>query len=249
MKRRYLFAALLLSGSVIANAQTKPKTAPAVAKPAKPTLQPVKTNYTNLDSVSYSFGQKIAQGLKSDGVTNLSYQMLSKAMQDVFQGKELLVSDEKSSELIESFLKDVSKAKYKEVLDEGEKFMAENKKKAGVKTTPSGLQYEVLKAGDGAKPLANDMITVHYKGTLLNGKQFDSSYDRGEPINLNLGQVIPGWTEGVQLMPLGSKYKFVIPYQLAYGPNGAGRDIPPYSTLIFEIELIKIGADKDKEQE
>ena len=125
-------------------------------------------------------------------------------------------------------------------MKEGQDFLEQNKKRAGVQTTASGLQYEVLTAGTGVKPLATDSVLVHYKGTLLNGKQFDSSYDRGEPISFPLNRVIPGWTEGVQLMPAGSKYKFFIPYNLAYGERGAGQDIPPYSTLIFEVELLKV---------
>ncbi|MNR36347.1 FKBP-type 22 kDa peptidyl-prolyl cis-trans isomerase [compost metagenome] len=125
-------------------------------------------------------------------------------------------------------------------MKEGQEFLEQNGKRAGVQTTASGLQYEVLTAGTGVKPVATDSVLVHYKGTLLNGKQFDSSYDRGEPISFPLNAVIAGWTEGVQLMPAGSKYKFYIPYNLAYGARGAGADIPPYSTLIFEVELLKV---------
>jgi FKBP-type peptidyl-prolyl cis-trans isomerase len=128
--------------------------------------------------------------------------------------------------------------------EEGDKFLAENGKKAGVTTTKSGLQYEVLTEGKGAHPTDKDRVTVHYKGTLLNGETFDSSYDRGQPVTFPLGNVIPGWTEGVQLMTVGSKYKFYIPAALAYGERGAGVKIGPNSTLVFEVELISI--DKDK---
>ncbi|TXH04794.1 MAG: FKBP-type peptidyl-prolyl cis-trans isomerase [Nevskiaceae bacterium] len=132
----------------------------------------------------------------------------------------------------------------KKNLEEGDKFLAENAKKAGVKTTASGLQYEVLTEGKGDHPTDKDRVTVHYKGTLLNGETFDSSYDRGQPVTFPLGNVIPGWTEGVQLMTVGSKYKFYIPSKLAYGERGAGVKIGPNSTLVFEVELL--GIEKDQ---
>lgn len=125
-------------------------------------------------------------------------------------------------------------------LEKGEKYLAENKSKEGVKTTDSGLQYKVLKEGTGKNPGATDTVVCHYKGTTLDGKEFDSSYKRGEPAEFPLNRVIPGWTEGVQLMKEGAKYQFFIPSKLAYGPRGAGSDIGPDETLIFEVELIKI---------
>lgn len=242
MKKRYfLFAALLLSGSLAANAQTDKKAKKsAKAKKGAVVEQPVTLN--RLDSASYSFGFKIAQGLKQDGVTSLNYKLMTDAMESVFRGDSVtLLTDEQASKAIGVFLEETTKAKFASAIAEGEKFFAENKNKAGIITTESGLQYEVLTAGNGAKPKAEDEVTVHYKGSLLSGKQFDSSYDRGEPISLTLNRVIPGWTEGVQLMPVGSKYRFYIPYKLGYGENGAGQDIPPYSTLVFDVELIKIG--------
>ena len=123
---------------------------------------------------------------------------------------------------------------------EGETYMAENAKKAGVVTTASGLQYKELVAGNGPKPSVSDTVTVHYRGTLLDGKVFDSSYDRGEPVSFPLSGVIPGWTEGLQLMPVGSKWELVIPSDLAYGPGGTGREIGPNATLKFEVELLGI---------
>lgn len=122
----------------------------------------------------------------------------------------------------------------------GEKFLAENAKKEGVITTASGLQYKVLHQGDGPKPKATDSVNVHYRGTLIDGTEFDSSYKRNAPISFPLNRVIPGWTEGVQLMPVGSKYEFYIPYHLAYGERGAGGAIPPFAALIFEVELLAI---------
>lgn len=131
--------------------------------------------------------------------------------------------------------------------EEGAKFLAENAKKEGVKTTASGLQYEVLKEGEGTAPTAADKVTVHYKGTLLNGEEFDSSYSRGQPVTFPLANVIPGWTEGVQLMKPGAKYKFYIPSDLAYGERGAGVKIGPNQTLVFEVELIEVVKDDTKQ--
>ncbi len=196
---------------------------------------------TQLDSASYAFGASVANDLKLRGVSNLNYTLVSRAMSDVFAGSNLILSPEKSQEVIYAYLSVLEKKKFESSITEAAKFLSENQKKAGVVTLPSGLQYEIIKAGTGVKPVSTDEVTVHYKGTLTNGQQFDSSYDRGEPTSFILNQVIPGWTEGVQQMPVGSKYRFFIPYSLAYAERGAGKDIPPYSTLIFEIELIKIG--------
>lgn len=124
--------------------------------------------------------------------------------------------------------------------EEGKKFLEENAKKEGVSVTPSGLQYKVITEGSGAKPKATDSVVVHYRGTTIDGKEFDSSYKRGEPISFPLGGVIAGWTEGLQLMPIGSKYELYIPYNLAYGERGAGGVIAPYATLIFEVELLDV---------
>lgn len=219
--------------SVFSFAQTKKTAAIKPVAAVKP--------LTSVDSASYSFGLKIAQGLKSDGVSTLNYTLLSKAMEDIFNGNSLMITDEQAGAAISSFLQKASKAKFSGLEEEGSKFLAQNKLKPNIVTTASGLQYEVITQGTGEKPKATDEVTVHYKGTLINGKQFDSSYDRNEPLSLPLNNVIPGWTEGVQLMAVGSKYRFYIPYQLGYGERGAGQDIPPFSTLLFDIELIKIG--------
>lgn len=223
--------------TVVASAQSKKpsskKKQVTVVAEAKP--------LTELDSASYSFGLKIASGLKSDGVTSLNYKLLSQAMEDVFADKTPLVSDEQAGPTIGNFLQKISKAKYAAIEAEGKAFLEANKVKPNIVTLPSGLQYEVITMGTGEKPKATDQVTVHYKGTLIDGKQFDSSYDRNEPLKLPLNNVIPGWTEGVQLMPVGSKFRLFIPSSLGYGERGAGQDIPPFSTLIFDIELVKIG--------
>lgn len=222
----------------VAKPAAKPISKPATAQ-SKPAAAPAPAFKNQLDSVSYAFGVSIGNDIKSRGVTQVNSAMLAKAITDVFAGTALL-SPEKCQELLYTFLNGIEKKKYDVNIAEGSKFLTDNSKKPGIVTLPSGLQYEVLTAGTGAKPVATDEVTVHYKGTLLNGKQFDSSYDRGEPTTFKLNQVIPGWTEGVQQMGIGSKYRFFIPYALAYGERAAGPDITPYSTLIFEVELISI---------
>lgn len=193
------------------------------------------------DSVSYAFGLKIAADLKSGGVDRLNYALWSKAMEQVYKGEKTEMTEMEAQAIITKFMTKGSEKKSSHLLAEGDKFLAENKSKPGVITLPSGLQYLILKQGSGPKPKPEAEVTAHYKGTLLNGKQFDSSYDRKEPLSFKLSRVIPGWVEGVQLMQEGSKYRFFIPWKLAYGPQGAGQDIPPYSVLIFEIELLDAG--------
>jgi FKBP-type peptidyl-prolyl cis-trans isomerase FklB len=226
--KRYvlLFAAVAIT--TYSSAQTKPAAAPLLLK-------------TQLDSASYAFGASIAGDLKNRGVNNLNYSLVSKAMSDVFSGGTVIFTPEKCQEVIYGLLNVLEKKKFEGAIAEANKFLSDNKLKPGITTLPSGLQFEVLTPGTGAKPVATDEVSVNYRGTLTNGFEFDSSYTRGEPTSFVLNQVIPGWTEGLQQMPVGSKYRFFIPYSLAYGERGAGKDIPPYSTLIFEVELIKIG--------
>lgn len=248
----------LLAWSV--SAQVKPKgpikkTTPstyksAIAKPVS-TVQTMMMK-TKLDSASYAFGQAMAQNLKSGGLEKLNYDLLNKGMKDAFTDAKPLFNEQEGQRVINGIFESLAKVreerdkkKYEVNIKEGEDFLAKNKTKVGVQTTASGLQYEIITPGTGTNPLATDQVTVHYKGTLLNGIEFDSSYKRNEPTTFGLNQVIPGWTEGVQLMLEGAKYRFYIPYQLAYGARGAGQDIKPYSTLIFDIELIKVNkADK-----
>ncbi|WP_411272808.1 FKBP-type peptidyl-prolyl cis-trans isomerase [Daejeonella sp.] len=213
------------------------KAKPAATAQAKPAAPIFKSQF---DSASYAFGVSIGNDIKSRGVTGLNYTLLAKALSDVFATNGPMLSPEKCQELIMSFLGSIEKKKFESNITEGSKFLSENSKKMGIVTLPSGLQYQILTPGTGVKPKATDEVTVHYKGTLLNGKQFDSSYDRGEPATFMLNQVIPGWTEGLQQMSGGSKYRFFIPYALAYGERAAGPDIPPFSTLMFEVELISV---------
>ncbi|MDO8994030.1 MAG: FKBP-type peptidyl-prolyl cis-trans isomerase, partial [Daejeonella sp.] len=208
--KRYILLVAAAAISTFSSAQTKPTAAPLFK--------------TQLDSASYAFGASIANDLKQRGVSTLNYTLVSKAMSDVFSGGNVIFSPEKSQEVIYGLLNVLEKKKFEGSIAEADKFLSDNKQKAGIVTLPSGLQYEVLAPGTGTKPVATDEVTVHYKGTLTNGKQFDSSYDRGEPTSFTLNQVIPGWTEGLQQMPIGSKYRFFIPYALAYGERGAGKD-------------------------
>jgi len=226
-------------------AQTKPaapKPKPTATKPAAATTPKtvVPVFKSSLDSASYAFGVSIANDIKSRGVGKLNSTLLAKAMNDVFAGSTTLLSPEKCQDLIMTYLGSIEKKKFEGNISEGKEFLIANSKKPGIVTLPSGLQYEVITSGNGFKPKATDEVTVNYKGTLLNGKQFDSSYDRGQPATFMLNQVIPGWTEGLQQMAAGSKFRFFIPYALAYGERAAGPDIPPYSTLIFEVELISV---------
>lgn len=253
MKRTYIIA-LASALALSASAQTKPKATTAkkavAIKKTVATAKPVanvNSLKNQLDSASYAFGLSMATNLKSAGLNSLNYDLVSKGLRDAFTAQKALMTEQASQEAINNIFEKNAKAreekermKFEPNIKEGENFLSENKTKAGVKTTASGLQYEVITPGTGASPKATDQVTVHYRGTLLNGKEFDSSYKRNDPATFGLNQVISGWTEGVQLMQEGAKYKFYLPYNLAYGSRGAGADIPPYSALIFEVELIKV---------
>ena len=200
---------------------------------------------TDAQKLGYIIGMDIGSSLKQQG-TELDLDTLYDAIKATYNGEELAMTPEEAATIRESFIADrrAESESQREGMAaanaaEGDKFMLENHSKEGVQITDSGLQYKVLEMGDGAKPSATDKVKVHYRGTLLNGEEFDSSYARGEPISFQLNQVIPGWTEGVQLMPVGSKFMFYIPPDLAYGPAGGG-PIGPNATLIFQVELLGI---------
>ncbi|GAB5554312.1 MAG: FKBP-type peptidyl-prolyl cis-trans isomerase [Saprospiraceae bacterium] len=194
----------------------------------------------NMDSVSYGFGVLIAQNLQKQGVDSLDIASFSKALEDVLSGKELEMTAAEANAKIQKYMAAQQAKKYEPIIKEGAEFLAANGAKEGVTTTESGLQYEVLTPGSGAKPTASDKVTVHYTGKLISGKVFDSSVERGQPASFGVTQVIGGWTEALQLMEVGAKWRLTIPYNLAYGERGAGQDIPPYATLIFDVELISI---------
>jgi FKBP-type peptidyl-prolyl cis-trans isomerase len=235
--KKVLITLLIPFCSYAVNAQTKGKT--AVRKTVTTVTKTVKPLST-LDSASYAFGMSMAGSLKNDGLKSLNYELLVKGLKDAFGSQTTMLSQDAAQKAIGNLFKSVSQNKFSANINEGKALLENNKKDPVVKTTASGLQYIVITPGAGPKPAVTDTVLVNYSGKLLNGKQFDSSYDRNEPLSLSLNRVIPGWTEGMQLMSKGAKYKFFIPYNLAYGERGAGQDIPPYSTLVFEIELLKI---------
>ncbi|WP_082117170.1 FKBP-type peptidyl-prolyl cis-trans isomerase [Sedimenticola thiotaurini] len=199
---------------------------------------------------SYALGFQFAQQLKQQGVT-VDGSAFGAALDDVLEGRTPKLSSKEMSEAFSQTKEEMAKAKAQEAIaakDAGEKFLAENSKQDGVVVLPSGLQYQILKAGEGEKPMAGATVTVHYRGTLISGKQFDSSYDRGEPTSFSLDGVIPGFREGISQMKPGAKWKLFIPSNLGYGEVGAPGAIGPNETLIFEVELLSFEAPKALEQ-
>ncbi len=193
-----------------------------------------------MDKISYALGLGIAQQLKNMNIDNFSIEDFSQSISDVMEGRPTAISSRDAQQMLNQYFQEKEKAQSEKAISEGKAFLAENAKKEGVVETKSGLQYEILTEGSGKSPKATDKVRCHYEGRLLDGTVFDSSYKRGEPADFGLNQVIAGWTEGVQLMQEGAKYRFYIPYLLGYGERGAGASIPPYSTLIFDVELIKV---------
>lgn len=192
------------------------------------------------DTLSYSLGVNIASNLQGQGFDEIDVNALAEAFKDVYEGKDLQISAEEGGQLINQYMMKKAQKKGETNQKVGEDFLEKNAKEEGVVVLPSGLQYKVVKEGEGPKPSATDKVTVHYTGKLIDGKVFDSSVQRGQPATFGVNQVIPGWTEALQLMNVGSKYMLYIPSDLAYGPRGAGGDIGPNETLIFEVELIGI---------
>ena len=192
-----------------------------------------------MDKVSYALGMSIGRQLQQMNAAEVNVDDFAQAIKDVFASKTSL-TDSEAQQAVQDFFQRKAEEQAGAAKAEGEAFLAENAKKEGVVSLPSGLQYQVLREGDGRKPAATDQVECHYEGTLINGQVFDSSYRRGETATFPLNQVIKGWTEGLQLMQEGAKYRFYIPYTLGYGANGAGQAIPPYATLIFDVELIKV---------
>ncbi|MCT4583028.1 MAG: FKBP-type peptidyl-prolyl cis-trans isomerase [Flavobacteriales bacterium] len=205
-------------------------------------------NYSQgkLDSLSYALGVNISETFKMQGVDGLNGSILARGFAD-FSANTTSIDGAKALNILQSFMQkqqaiaaEKNKANFAEVIAEGEQFLAENGKRPEVTTLPSGLQYEIIKEGNGEKPTMMNSVLAHYHGTLINGTVFDSSVDRGEPTEFPVSGVISGWTEALQLMPVGSKWKLYVPYNLAYGERGAGAQIGPYSTLIFDVELLEI---------
>lgn len=199
-----------------------------------------------MDKISYALGIGIGRQLSQMGAADLNIDDFAQAIKDVIAG-DLKLGDAEAQQIVQEFFakqeekqKAEAAEKGKAAKQDGEKFLAENGKKEGVITTASGLQYQVLREGNGQSPKATDTVECHYEGTLIDGTKFDSSYDRGQTATFRLNQVIAGWTEGLQLMKEGGKYRFFIPYELGYGERGAGASIPPFSTLVFDVELVSV---------
>ncbi|EHO66915.1 hypothetical protein HMPREF9140_01860 [Prevotella micans F0438] len=200
-----------------------------------------------MNKLSYALGIGIGSQLANMGAKELSIDDFAQAIKDVLSGADLKVDETEAQQLVQKFFQEqeekqqaVDTEANKAFRQVGEDFLSDNAQKEGVIVLPSGLQYQVLREGNGKQPKATDRVKCHYEGTLIDGTKFDSSYDRGEPATFGLNQVIAGWTEGVQLMQEGAKYRFFIPYNLAYGERGAGSSIPPFAALVFDVELIEV---------
>lgn len=200
-----------------------------------------------MDKLSYALGIGIGTQLRGMGATNLNIDDFAQAIKDAIAGKKLKVDNKEAQTLVNNFFAEQQARKEAAAAEAGraakavgEDFLAENAKKDNIVVLPSGLQYEVIREGNGKKPSATSKVKCHYEGTLIDGTKFDSSYDRGEPATFGLNQVIAGWTEGLQLMSEGAKYRFFIPYNLGYGERGAGASIPPYAALVFDVELVEV---------
>jgi len=200
-----------------------------------------------MDKVSYALGLGIGRQLADMGAEGLNIDDFGQAIKDVLQGKKPQLDNREAQMIVQEFFQEQEKKqraaaaeKHKALKAEGEQYLAENAKKEGVVTLPSGLQYQVLREGNGRKPKATDQVKCHYEGMLVDGTLFDSSIQRGEPATFPLNGVIAGWTEGLQLMQEGAKYRFFIPYHLGYGERGAGGSIPPFSALMFDVELLEV---------
>jgi FKBP-type peptidyl-prolyl cis-trans isomerase FklB len=195
---------------------------------------------TELDSLSYAVGINIAASIKNGGIDSLNMELYTEAMNDILRYNHTKMDAQMANQIVNNYIAKLQAKKQEEANAEGIAFLQANAAKKGVKSTPSGLQYKVITEGTGDKPIDGQQVKTHYSGTLINGKKFDSSYDRGEPATFGVNQVIPGWTEALKMMTVGSKWELYIPYDLAYGERGMGANIPPYSTLIFTIELLEI---------
>ncbi len=193
-----------------------------------------------MDKFSYSLGVILAQNLKQQNISGFDATDLTKGIEDVIKGNPLAIEASEADQLIQNHLREMAIARHKDTMEAGTKFLTENGNRAEVTTLASGLQYEVITEGSGAMPGPTDQVTTHYHGTLIDGAVFDSSVQRGQPATFPVNGVIPGWVEALQLMKTGSKWRLFVPYNLAYGEQGAGDMIKPFSTLIFEVELLSI---------
>ena len=243
MKLLFCFL-ILLSGITPALAQSKKELLAEVEKLKAEITELKKPKEVNLEDshekASYGLGVLMGANAKAQAGDSLDLDAVMVGMTDAFGSKELKMTQEECGMVVQKYIQEIREVKSASAKKEGQTFLEENKKKEGVKVTASGLQYKVIEEGQGKSPGPTDGVTVHYTGKLTDGTVFDSSVERGEPISLSLDGVIAGWTEGIQLMKEGGKLMLYIPYTLGYGERGAGAQIPPYSTLIFEVELLKV---------
>ena len=193
-----------------------------------------------MDKFSYAIGLGIGQNLSSMGIQGLAVDDFAQAIRDVLEGNQMAISHNEAREIVNKYFEELEAKMSAVAIEQGKAFLEENKKRPGIVTLPSGLQYEVINEGTGKKPKATDQVRCHYEGTLVDGTLFDSSIQRGEPAVFGVNQVIPGWVEALQLMSEGAKWKLYIPSDLGYGARGAGEMIPPHSTLVFEVELLEV---------
>jgi FKBP-type peptidyl-prolyl cis-trans isomerase FkpA len=236
--KRIILIGLVLTGTIgFAQTGSKPATKPA-AKPATKPSGPIMKNI--IDSASYAIGVNVATFYKQQGITQLNSSLILKGCNDVLGNKPIAFDDNTANRIMSGLMNSLQENKAQATIKEGETFLKNNKSKPGVKVTASGLQYEVLRDTVGYKPTVKDTFVVHYRGTLLNGTEFDNSYNRGEPLVYPMNKVIPGWTEGLQMMSIGSKYKLYVPYQLGYGLYGNEPAIPGGAVLVFEMELLDV---------
>lgn len=224
MRKNILIAACLFGALFYASCQNKPS---------------AKLN-SELDSVSYGLGVSMAQNLQMAGLDSVNSQAFAAGLEDFLSGEDTKIHPSMADQMISAYITSNRQKTSDKARKDSEDFLEKNKENAAVKTTESGLQYEELQEGDGASPDDNDSVTVHYTGKTIDGKVFDSSVDRGEPVTFQLNQVIQGWREGLQLMKEGAKYRLYLPSDLGYGNQGAGPDIPPHAALIFDVELISV---------
>ena len=238
MKKVFLFISVFVLATTVM-AQVKPK--PASKAPLKTVTSPLKTK---LDTLSYAFGQSVAGQLKNVDVKDLNYAVFRKGVEDGMKSLPPLCSPESMNAALNAHFMGEKMKEVNVQKEKGKKFLDENKKRPGIIVLPSGLQYEILKAGTGVIPKETDTIVAHYAGSLIDGKEFQSSYKMGQPITRHANGLIRGWTEALIRMPVGSKWKLYIPSDLGYGDYGMGQDIPGGATLIFEMELLEVIPDK-----
>lgn len=231
--------------TVTLHAQTKTHKTAAKTKTSASTSTATGTALkSNSDSVSYAFGISLGQFIKSQGIKNMNYSVLNKAIEQTINGQPTLMNPDQANQVMGKLAETKAKEVAEAEKEKGREFLVKNKARKEVVETQSGLQYEILVKGTGPIPKREDTVRAHYKGSLLNGKEFDNSYKRGEPLTIPVAGVIPGWTEALTMMPVGSKWKLYIPSSIGYGDYGAGQDIPGGSTLVFEVELLGIGNKK-----